>query len=502
MAAKALMIQGTGSGVGKSILTAGLCRYFHKQGMKVAPFKAQNMSLNSFVCEDGGELGRAQAYQAEACGLKPQVEMNPILLKPTADNRSQVIVMGSVTENRDAKDYYARHREHREIVRRAYDELRGRFELIVLEGAGSPAEINLRQWDLVNMAMAEYAQAPVLIVGDIDKGGVFAWMKGTLDLLTPKEQDRVAGFLVNKFRGDLELLKPGLTQFESLTGKPILGVLPFVRDLLIDEEDAIPAWQHRAAANGVPHLDVAVIWYPRISNFTDLSPLAADPNVSLRYVAQANRLGNPDCIVLPGSKNTLDDLAYLVDQGLDRAIVRAAESGTSVLGICGGFQMMGRQVHDPHGVESARGEMKGLGLFDCVTTLRRDKTTRPVTRTAVANPVLPEGVRLTGYEIHMGETVFGTDSPALFNPVDGEDPRPLGVTDVDGARVGTYAHGFLDDDGLRNAYLAGVRRRRGLAEPQTPFDYRAFREEQLDRLARLVEESIDMERLHAIVFEK
>ncbi len=499
MTAQTLMIQGTGSGVGKSILTAGLCRHFYRQGLKVAPFKAQNMSLNSFITEEGGELGRAQAYQAEACGLKPQVAMNPILLKPTADNHSQVIVMGRVTENRDAKDYFARHQKHKEVVERAFDSLRQQYELIVLEGAGSPAEINLKQWDLVNMPMAEYAEAPVLIVGDIDRGGVFAWMKGTLDLLTAKERNRVAGFLVNKFRGDPDLLKPGLVQFEGLTGKPVLGVLPYLRDLLIDEEDAIPAWNHDGIANGKALLDVAVIWYPRIANFTDLAPLAADPCVSLRFVAQANRLGNPDCIVLPGSKNTLEDLAYLQTQGLDRAIVRAADTGAMVLGICGGFQMMGKRVRDPHAVESQRGAMPGLGLLDADTVLQRKKTTRQVRRAAAAGPVLPAGVQLEGYEIHMGETRFATPYPPLFTALHGEDPRPLGVTDDAGALIGTYAHGFLDNDGLRNGFLAHVRRRRGLPQPETEFDYRRFREKQLDRLADLVEESIDLERLHAIV---
>ena len=494
------MIQGTGSGVGKSVLTAGLCRHYFKKGLRVAPFKAQNMSLNSFVTEEGGEMGRAQAYQAEACGLKPQVAMNPILLKPTADNRSQVIVMGKVTENREAKDYFSRHQQHREVVERAFDDLRTQYELIVLEGAGSPAEINLKQWDLVNMPMAEFAHSPVLIVGDIDRGGVFAWMKGTHDLLTAKERNRVAGFLINKFRGDLDLLKPGLAQFEALVGKPILGVLPYLRDLLIDEEDAIPAWNHDGVQNGVPLLDVAVIWYPRVSNFTDFAPLAADPCVSLRYVAQANRLGNPDCIVLPGSKNTLEDLAYLKSQGLDRAVVRAVQARICVLGICGGFQMMGTAVSDPHAVESTCGEIEGLGLFDAITCLKQEKTTRQVKRSAAASPVWEADARLEGYEIHMGETTFATEYPALFHAMNGEDPRPLGITNPEGSLVGTYVHGFLDNDGLRNAFLKHVRRRRGLPEPETVFDYHRFREQQLDRLARLVEDSIDMERLDAIVF--
>ena len=394
MNAKTLMIQGTGSGVGKSVITAGVCRQFYLEDWRVAPFKAQNMSLNSFVTEDGGELGRAQAYQAEACGIKPHVAMNPILMKPTGDNMSQVIVMGKATENRNAKNYYAQHKKHLNEVKGAFDYLSKEYELVVLEGAGSPAEINLKQWDLVNMAMAKMAKAPVLIVGDIDRGGVFAWMKGTYDLLTKEEQDRVAGFIVNKFRGDLDLLTPGLRQFEDLVQKPILGVIPFCRDLFVDEEDAIPAWNHPATGNEPNQLDAAVIWYPRISNFTDASPLAADPAVSLRYVSNPSQLGNPDLIVLPGSKNTLDDLRFMKDCGLDRAICERHRSGSILLGICGGFQMLGRTVKDPENMESRQSEISGLSLFEIDTTLMAEKTTRQVRTDHGIRP--PVSGRITG----------------------------------------------------------------------------------------------------------
>lgn len=458
MTAKTLMIQGTGSGVGKSIITAGICRQFYLDGWQVAPFKAQNMSLNSFVTEDGGELGRAQAYQAEACGIKPHVNMNPILLKPSGDNMSQVIVMGKVTENRNAKNYYSHHNKHKEEVQTAFNHLSHEYELVVLEGAGSPAEINLKQWDLVNMPMAKIAKAPVLIVGDIDKGGVFAWMKGTYDLLTKEEQDRVAGFIVNKFRGDLDLLTPGLRQFEDLVKKPILGVIPFCRDLFVDEEDAIPAWNHPASENEKDQLDAAVIWYPRISNFTDVSPLAADPSVSLRYVSNPSQLGNPDLIILPGSKNTLDDLQFMKDQGLAQAVCDRHQSGAIVLGICGGFQILGSSVKDPENMESRQAEVSGLTLFDIETTLKTEKTTRQVRQTTLSSPLFQAGFPVEGYEIHMGVTEFHAEYLPLFKNANADHPYHLGVTDEKGTLVGTYVHGFLDNEEIRNSFLNHVRK--------------------------------------------
>ena len=409
------MIQGTGSGVGKSIITAGFCRQFFLEGLRVAPFKAQNMSLNSFVTQDGGELGRAQAYQAEACGIKPHVSMNPILLKPSGDNISQVIVMGKVTENRDARNYYAQHKKHETAVRKAFDQLSREYELIVLEGAGSPAEINLKQWDLVNMPMAQMAKAPVIIVGDIDRGGVFAWMKGTYDLLEPEEKDRVAGFIVNKFRGDLNLLTPGLRQFEDLVHKPVLGVIPYCRDLFVDEEDAIPTVAYPSAQKDTGGLDTAVIWYPRISNFTDVSPLAADPSVTVRYVSNAAQLGNPDLIILPGSKNTLGDLEFLKQQGLDHAISECFRSGSTIIGICAGFQMLGKTVRDPDNMESRLSEVSGLDLLDLETTLLKLKNTRQVSQATLTCPLFPQGLPIEGYEIHMGKSEFKSNYIPLFD---------------------------------------------------------------------------------------
>ena len=493
------MIQGTGSGVGKSIITAGFCRQFFLDGWRVAPFKAQNMSLNSFVTEDGGELGRAQAYQAEACGIKPHVNMNPILLKPSGDNMSQVIVMGKVTENRDAKNYYANHKRHETEVKKAFDHLSREYELIVLEGAGSPAEINLKQWDLVNMPMAQMAKAPVIIVGDIDRGGVFAWMKGTFDLLEPEEKDRVAGFIINKFRGDPDLLTPGLRQFEDMVHKPILGVIPYCRDLFVDEEDAIPTEAYPSAQNGSGNLDAAVIWYPRISNFTDVSPLAADPSVTLRYVSNPAQLGNPDLIVLPGSKNTLDDVEFLKRQGLAEAICDRFHSGSIILGICAGFQILGKTVRDPYNMESRRTEVSGLNLLDFETTLLTQKKTRQVRQTTLSSPLFKAGLPIEGYEIHMGETEFKTEYLPLFGTPNGNHPLHLGLTNHEGTLVGTYVHGFLDNEEVRISFLQHIRILRGLPAPNDTFNYKAFREQNLNRLAKLVSASVDMKKVKEII---
>ena len=499
MKAKTLMIQGTGSGVGKSIITAGFCRQFFLDGWRVAPFKAQNMSLNSFVTEDGGELGRAQAYQAEACGIKPHVNMNPILLKPSGDNMSQVIVMGKVTENRNAKNYYANHKRHQTEVKKAFDHLSREYELIVLEGAGSPAEINLKQWDLVNMPMAQMAKAPVIIVGDIDRGGVFAWMKGTFDLLEPEEKDRVAGFIVNKFRGDPDLLTPGLRQFEDMVHKPILGVIPYCRDLFVDEEDAIPTEAYPSAQNASGNLDAAVIWYPRISNFTDVSPLAADPSVTLRYVSNPAQLGNPDLIILPGSKNTLDDVDFLKRQGLAEAICDRFHSGSIILGICAGFQILGKTVRDPYNMESHQTEVSGLNLLDFETTLLTQKNTRQVRQTTLSSPLFQAGLPIEGYEIHMGETEFKTEYLPLFETPNGNHPLHLGLTNHEGTLVGTYVHGFLDNEEVRISFLQHIRILRGLPAPKETFNYRAFREQNLNRLANLVSASVDMKKVIEII---
>ncbi len=497
MTAKTIMIQGTGSGVGKSIITAALCRRFYQDGWRVAPFKSQNMSLNSFVTEDGGEMGRAQVYQAEACGLQPHVAMNPVLLKPSGDNMSQVILMGKVVANRNAKDYYAGRGHYLEEIKNALNYLRQTYELVVLEGAGSPAEINLKANDMVNMSMAKLADAPVLIVGDIDRGGVFAWMKGTYDLLTPDEQQRVSGFIINKFRGDVELLKPGITMFENMVGKPVLGIVPYYLDFFVDEEDTVPALNN--PADGHSTLDVVVLRLPRISNFTDVSPLCHDPAISVRYVWHPSQIKNPDLIIIPGSKNTLEDLRFMHAQGLSKAIIDCHKTGSVVLGICGGFQILGTTVRDPHHLESSQTAINGLGLFDLETTLLPDKITRQVRRSTCSNSILEAGINVEGYEIHMGVSEFRGQHYPLFQGENGEDVRSLGVTNAQGTLLGTYLHGFLDDDRLRANFLRHVRKQRSIAEPEIEFDYRAFRKQQLDRLGDLATQYLDMNQINRLV---
>ncbi|MEK9629515.1 MAG: cobyric acid synthase [Nitrospinota bacterium] len=497
--AKTLMIQGTGSGVGKSILTAAICRHFYKTGLKVAPFKAQNMALNSFVTEKGHEMGRAQVFQAEACGIKPDVLMNPILLKPSGDNNSQVILMGKPAGSRNAKNYYELHEKHKKVVLDALHELREKFDLVVIEGAGSPAEINLKQWDLVNMFIAQQAKAPVLIVGDIDRGGVFAWMKGTYDLLTPNEKEHVKGFIVNKFRGDIDLLSPGIKQFEEMVQKPVLGVLPYFKNLVVDEEDSIPQSTYSANPGAEGVLDIAVIRTPRISNFTDMSPLAYDPSISLRYINHCSQMGNPDLIILPGSKNTIDDLTHLKGHGLMEQIRKCHQNGTFILGICGGFQMLGKRIRDPQNLESNNKEAEGLGLFDFETTMEPEKLTRQVELTTVKSRLFDEGLKCQGYEIHMGRTTFQSSYSLLFEGKESENPMNFGIINPTGTVIGTYLHGFLDKNFFRQALLCYIRDQRKINNPSKPFDFNKFKEDELDRLCKLLTESISMSEVSKII---
>lgn len=499
MTAKTLMIQGTGSGVGKSILTAAICRYFYKSGLNVAPFKAQNMALNSFVTEKGDEIGRAQAFQAEACGIKPDVLMNPILLKPSTDNNSQIILMGKPTQSKNAKNYYALHEKHKQVVLAALKNLTEKYDLVVIEGAGSPAEINLKQWDLVNMFIAEQTKTPVLMVGDIDRGGVFAWMKGTFDLLTSSEKNYVKGFLINKFRGDIDLLTPGIKQFEEWVQKPILGVIPFFKNIVVDEEDSIPKRFYPAEPDTEGVLDIAVIWTPRISNFTDLSPLACDPSVSLRYISHPLELDSPDLIILLGSKNTIDDLVYLKEKGIAKQILKCHHDGSIIMGICGGFQMLGNIIRDPQKLESRSKELTGLGLFNLETTFETEKITRQIVLTTVKSKLFNEGLHCQGYEIHMGRTTFKTSYPALFSNKEGSNPMNFGITNQDGTVLGTYLHGILDENNLRQALLQSIRKMRKISSPKKSFDFSQFRKKELDRLCHLLTKSINMKEVSNII---
>ncbi len=499
MSARTLMIQGTGSGVGKSIITAALCRAFYREGHKVAPFKAQNMSLNSYVTEEGGEIGRAQVYQAEACGIAPHVTMNPILLKPSADNNSQIIVMGKVMGQRNAKDYYANRPNYVKEVEQAFDTLKSKYELIIMEGAGSPAEINLRQHDMVNMAMAEMADAPVVIVGDIDRGGVFAWMKGTLDLLSPSEQQRVRGFIINQFRGDIDLLKPGITQFEKMTGKPVLGVIPFDAELFVDEEDAIPHHNSPLTSSTQGVVDAAIVQLPHIANFTDFSPLVSDPGVAVRYVRSPVQAGSPDLLILPGTKNTIDDMQFMIEMGWDQYIKRFHKENGLILGVCGGFQMLGTRLSDPDHVESTIEEIPGLDFIQATTIMEQEKITRRRILPTLPSSVFEPGLEVDGYEIHSGRTQFQKEYPLLFRSVNGECPYSLGLCNEQGNVIGTYLHGFLDNDPIREAFLNFVRQKRNLPQPEEKFSYREFRSRQLDRLADLITQSINISEVKHII---
>ncbi len=494
MNAKTLMVVGTASSVGKSLLVTALCRIFKNHGYSVAPFKSQNMSLNSFVTPEGHEMGRAQVSQAEAAGLVPSALMNPILLKPTTDRKSQVIVNGRVHANMSAEEYYAYKDNLRPAVREAFDALAGQYQVVVIEGAGSPAEINLMDGDFVNMGMAAMVDAPVLLVGDIDRGGVFASLYGTVKLLPPEDQRRIKGLIVNKFRGDVRILEPGLRKIEALLGLPVLGVLPYEK-FAVDEEDSLT---DRLAKGGRGELNIAVVRLPRLSNFTDFAVFDSLPDVALRYVDDAAGLAEADLIILPGSKNTIEDMRFLEEKGFAAEIKRLAAAGRAVAGLCGGFQILGRTIRDPHGVESSSPEISGLGLLEVETCFARDKHTRQ------SRPKLAEhpgplagtgGLVLEGYEIHLGETILGPGAAPLD---EGGADGPLGAVGHSGRVWGSYLHGFFDHLEFTRRFLNNLRRAKGLAEAGDgggETSYRDVKEREYDRLAALVEQHLPFERL-------
>ena len=481
--AKSIMIQGTMSNAGKSLLCAGLCRIFRQDGYRVVPFKSQNMALNSYITPDGLEMGRAQAMQAEAAGVECDVRMNPILLKPTSDKGSQVIVNGEVVANMGAREYYAeKHRFVKDIMA-AFNSLSEENDIIVIEGAGSPAEINLNQEDFVNMGMARLAKAPVLLVGDIDRGGVFASLYGTIELVEPENKCLVKGTIINKFRGDKTILDPGLDMLEELTHVPCLGVVPY-SDLKLDDEDGLSERFYGRAAGG--QADIAVIRLPRISNFTDFNPLEYIDGVNLRYVRDPHALGDPDLIILPGTKNTMADLKWLRESGLEAAVKKHAARGKPVLGICGGYQMLGRHIADPLGVENG-GEMAGIGLLDIDTVFEGEKTRRRAS--GVLAPVdgvfaALSGARYEGYEIHMGQS--------------GREANIINKGNV----YGSYIHGIFDTEDTAKAVVKAILEAKGIdAGAVTALDIRSFKEQQYDLLAQTLRESLDMEKIYAILNE-
>ena len=458
---KALAVLGTGSDVGKSLVTAGLGRIFHRSGVRVAPFKAQNMSLNSFVTVEGGEMGRAQVLQAQACGLRPHVDMNPILLKPEADRRSQVVVQGNVWGSREAGSYFDSQTELAHYVRQSYERLAAQYELIVIEGAGSAAEINLRDRDIVNWSVVHMADAKVILVADIDRGGVFAQVIGTLDLLEPHERERVLGVVINKFRGDRRLFDDGVAMLEQRTGIPVLGVLPFLRELVLDQEDSVTIEAGSTETPFSPDMvNVAVILLPRMSNFTDFNGLAAEADVALRYVKTPKDLIDADVIILPGSKQTIQDLHYVKDKGFGLAMASHVQARREMVGVCGGFQMLGKRIDDPHGVEGG-GQTEGLHLLPVDTELHHDKQTVQVTANALM-PGISGTEMVRGYEIHVGLTARRQGDPC-FRILDEAGDREDGAVSADGLVWGTYIHGVFDDPAFRRAWINRVRVRKGLA---------------------------------------
>jgi len=484
--AKCIMVQGTMSGAGKSLLCTALCRILAQDGYKTAPFKSQNMALNSFVTRDGLEMGRAQVVQAQAAGIEPDVRMNPILLKPSSDVGSQVIVNGEVRGNMPAAEYFRHKRALVPDILRAYNSLAEEYDILVIEGAGSPAEINLKADDIVNMGLAELVDAPVLLAGDIDRGGVFAQLYGTVALLEERERSRIKGLIINKFRGDVEILRPGLAMLEDKTGLPVLGVVPYL-DADIEDEDSLS--ERLCRKKTVKPLDVAIVRLPHISNFTDFIPLEQHPLLGVRYLRTVRELGAPDLVLLPGTKNTVEDLLWLRQSGLEAALQKLAAGGTPVLGVCGGYQMLGHTLSDPEGCEGGTPRtLRGLGLLPTETVFTAEKRRAQVTARAAA-PFA--GAALTGYEIHTGRTAV---NGAPFCTM--ADGTPEGC--VEGNVFGTYLHGLFDSGELTEQLAVYLCRRRGIAPEQAaPLSMETYREQQFDRLADGVRLALDMDAVYA-----
>lgn len=493
--AKVIMVQGTMSNAGKSFLVAGLCRVFMQDGYRAAPFKSQNMALNSFITKDGLEIGRAQAMQAEAAGIEPTVEMNPILLKPTSNVGSQVIVNGEVLGNMKAMDYYANKKALIPEIEKAFQKLSREYDIIVIEGAGSPAEINLKENDIVNMGMARLAGAPVLLAGDIDRGGVFASLYGTVKLLEEEEQAMIKGLIINKFRGDVEILKPGLRMIEEKTGIPVVGVVP-LEPLDIDDEDSLSDRLGRREARG--GVDLAVIRLPHISNFTDFNVFERMEGVSLRYVGEPGSLGQPDLVLIPGTKNTMDDMQWLRESGMETAVLRLSEKQTPIVGICGGFQILGESLEDPEGVEHG-GTMRGLGLLNAKTVFEAGKTRTQIRGRVCLDEEISHsasGKEVSGYEIHMGRTYNLGD---CLETIRLEDGRRDGLCNRQGSVFGTYLHGIFDSGDLASLVICRLMEKKGLNPVGWHFDPEVHKRQEYDKLADLVRRSLDMDRIYEIL---
>lgn len=496
--AKSLMIQGTASSVGKSLICTAICRILTQDGYNVNPFKSQNMSLNSYITAEGHEMGRAQVMQAEASGKQPSASMNPILLKPTSDRKSQVIIEGKVHADMDAVEYFNFKPQLKGRIEEIYKKLEDSCDIVVIEGAGSPAEINLNHEDFVNMGMAKIAKSPVLLVGDIDRGGVFASLAGTMLLLSEEERKLVKGVIINKFRGSVEILKPGLKMLEDIIKVPVLGVIPYF-SMNIEDEDGVSEWL-KSGIRRDRELDVAVIRLPYMSNHTDFNALRLHEDVSLRFVGLGEELGKPDVIILPGTKNTIHDMKALLESGMGQQILKCHEKGSMVFGVCGGYQMLGRELHDPLRAESENEYSEGLGLLDAVTEFRKNKFT---TLTKGRETVF--GTEIRGYEIHMGETrTLGNGKAFIEISERGNNPENAmdGLVNEEKSVFGTYIHGIFDSSEFTRSFLNMARERKGLLPlPNTAPNYWTYKEGQYDELARIVRENLNMERLYAILEE-
>jgi adenosylcobyric acid synthase len=496
------MIQGTASSSGKSLITAALCRIFHQDGFKVAPFKAQNMSNNSFVTRDGLEMGRAQVVQAYAAGLEPDVRMNPVLLKPSSDTGAQVVLKGKTAFTMNAKEWHESRNQLRCTIRQCFESLASEYELIVIEGAGSPAEINLKKNDIVNMGMAKMADSPVIIVGDIDRGGVFASLVGTMQLLDPDERARVKGFIINKFRGDVGLLKSGLDELENITGVPVLGVVPWI-DHAIDDEDGVT---ERFGRKDYPSadIDICIIRLPHISNFTDFIPLELVPGVRVRWCRKADEIGFPDMLILPGTKATIADLKVIKNAGIADAIAAYARDGGTVLGVCGGFQMLGGDIRDPHHVESQCEGETGINLLNISTTFENEKRTTQSKVVLHGKSAWPfadlNELQIDGYEIHMGRSEFGKSVPFTSVIDSSGNANIIGIADITGRIAGTYCHGLFDSNIIVLNVVNALRRNKGLpAITSELFDKKHVLETDINRLAVVCREHLDMLKIKNII---
>lgn len=498
MKAKSIMIAGTMSSAGKSFITAGLCRIFRQDGYKTAPFKAQNMALNSYVTADGLEIGRAQAMQAEAAGIMPDIRMNPILLKPVSEKGSQVIVNGEVTANMNAAEYYRHKTDFIPYIMNDYNSLADEYDIIVLEGAGSPAEINLKSVDIVNMGMAKMSNSPVLLVGDIDRGGVFASLYGTVELMDDYEKSMIKGLIINKFRGDISILQSGLDMIEKLTSKPVLGTVPFIQTD-IDDEDSLS--ERLLSRNSGSDADIAVIRLPHISNFTDFNVFGIIDGVSVRYVSQAHELGSPDLIIIPGTKNTMADLLWLRQSGLEAMILKKNSMGIPVFGICGGFQMLGRKISDPYDIENG-GSLSGMCLLDTETVFKNSKKRSLAEgRTLSVDGIFKSisEIHIRGYEIHMGKTVKCGGNAVPFTVLD--DGKTDGFRNSGSTVFGSYLHGIFDNEEFVRRIISAVLSEKGLDRKISAFNLKEYKEKQYDILADELRKALDMDKIYKILNE-